>query len=82
MRKTYINFGTFTIEMWNHFLTALERTNNHVDADNGVMKKACGTADPDMNKAVGQYEVKSRIVYNNAKKISAKKARFLLYDHD
>jgi hypothetical protein len=74
VKKTYINSQYFTVEMWNHFATKFERTNNRVEADNGGMKKYCGAAEPDINKAtrlLRQYETKSRIAYLNASKPNA-----------
>ncbi len=85
VKRTYIESNFFTIEMWNHFSTRYERTNNRVEADNGSMKSNCGAAYPDINKATGhlrQYELRSRIMYSNASKINAVPYMSRRDDHD
>ena len=52
-----------------------ERTNNRVEGDNKMMKKFCGAADPNIDKAVSllkQYETTAKDKYNNAKKETAR----------
>ena len=65
----------FPLIMWNHYDNHDERTNNRVEGDNNRMKKFCGAADPNIDKAVSllkQYETTAKDKYNNAKKETAR----------
>jgi hypothetical protein len=67
--------GSFPLQMWNHFDSKHERTNNRVEEDNYKMKVFCGAADPNIDKAVGllqQFEAAASDKYINAKKSTAK----------
>ena len=72
--RTYFE-GPFTPNLWNHFSTRDERTNNRVEGDNGKMKLACGAAKPNIDKAVAllkQFELGAQIKYANGKIPSAR----------
>ena len=67
--------GSFPLNLWNHFSTRDERTNNRVEGDNGKMKLACWAAKPNIKKAVEllkQFELGAQIKYANAKTPSAR----------
>lgn len=38
--------------MWNHYDNNGDRTNNHLEGYNLMMKKFCGAANPNIDKAV------------------------------
>jgi hypothetical protein len=46
--------------MWNHFETTGNRTNNRVEGDNNRKKLFCGSANPNIDKAVGLLRIYQR----------------------
>ena len=44
--------GSFPIELWNHFKTQYERTNNRAEGYNSKLKKFMSSAKPQISKAV------------------------------
>ncbi|CAF0977591.1 unnamed protein product, partial [Brachionus calyciflorus] len=73
LMKIGLKHGQFTVRMWNHFDNSYKRTNNRVEGDNNKMKRYCGGANPNIDKAVRllqQYESASSDNYKNAKKNS------------
>ncbi len=76
--------GAFPQELWNHFDTVGERTINRVEGDNNRMKKFCGSANPDIGKAVDLlrlHEQTAALKFKNAMKANAKAPPQQTYDH-
>ena len=66
--NTYFETHDFPTELWNHYDTESETTNNYVEGDNLKMKFKCGSSNPNIVKATDLI-IKSECIsvnkYNN-----------------